>query len=583
MARRIPEHFIQSLLNRVDIVDLVKARVPLKKRGANYSGLCPFHQEKSPSFTVSEPKQFYHCFGCGKHGNAVGFLMDYENYGFVEAIEELAKSLGLSIPYEGESDNIQEQTEPLYKALSSASTLFQKNLRSHTESAFAVNYLKGRGVSGKTAKRFNIGFAPDEWELTLKQLKSEGYSEDLINKTGLVVQKENKVHFYDRFRGRIMFPIHDLRGRVIGFGGRIMAQGEPKYLNSPETPVFHKGRTLYGLYEAKQAVKTLTQILIVEGYMDVIMLAQSGIAYAVATLGTATTEEHIRLLAKESKELIFCFDGDRAGKDAAWRALKVCLPFMTGALNIHFLFLPDNEDPDSLVQKEGKARFEQRLTQAEALGEFLLKTCAKDFNLRTIGGKSQYISSLKSYFEKIPDGSYRMILEETLAKRLGLLAEQLRQLWDNGVLQRQEAKTYASNIPKNLELLERIIALLLAYPTLAQQLRQKKLHYQKDHALFAILVSLKEFILAQEAQHLGMILAHFEHADFYQILVDLGTHPYTEIIKDPENEFKDLLNSLNATEQQDHLEALLAKARMDELQPDEKAQLKQLLAARHDT
>lgn len=572
MAKHIPEYFLRDLLARIDIVDVVKARVPLKKRGANYLGICPFHQEKSPSFTVSQPKQFYHCFGCGKHGNAFGFIMDYEHLGFVEAVEELAKTLGLDVPFEGGKDKApKENFDNLYGLMKKAADFFEKNLREHPDKEIPINYLKNRGVKGTSAKRFGLGFAPESWDNLLKHLKVSQSEDNALLKTGLFVSQDQG-RMYDRFRNRIMFPIHDLRGRVIAFGGRIIDKGEPKYLNSPETPIFHKGRTLYGLFEAKQALKVLPQILIVEGYMDVLMLAQSGIHYSVATLGTATTEEHIRMLLKETHELIFCFDGDRAGREAAWRALRACLPFLTGSSNMRFLFLPDGEDPDSLVQKIGKTQFEQKISDAPALGEFLLSECAKKFDLRSIGGKSQYLSELKPYFDKIPQGAYRLMLEESLARRLGLLGEQLTALWQTGEV--PKSPRYKKPTHKSLDIIERALALLLVYPNLAQKFSAPNLSV---HESATLLNEIWQFCTVHQPAHFGAVLAHFQEADFYETLTELATHPYTEMIENPEDEFADIAIKLANLHEELHLESLLSKSRQGELSPDEKSELKNLL------
>jgi DNA primase len=572
MAKHIPEYFLRDLLSRIDIVDVVKARVPIKKRGGNYIGICPFHQEKSPSFTVSQPKQFFHCFGCGQHGNAFGFLMDYEHLGFVDAVEELAKTLSIEVPYEGGNDIApKEKLDDVYALMNKAQELFEKNLREDQDKNIPIEYLKKRGVTGVSAKRFGLGFAPEAWDLMLNHLKPA--DETLLMKTGLII-KQDQGRLYDRFRNRIMFPIHDLRGRVIGFGGRVIEKGEPKYLNSPETPIFHKGRTLYGLWEAKQAHKNLSQIIIVEGYMDVLMLAQAGIDYAVATLGTATTEEHIRLLLKETQELVFCFDGDRAGREAAWRALKVCLPFMTGSSNMRFLFLPDGEDPDSLVQKIGKAKFEEKIQESLALGEFLLTECAKNFDLRSIGGKSQYLSELKPYFDKIPQGAYRILIEESLARRMGLVSEQLASLWHSGEVPESEAPAPNKRTQKSLDIIERALALLLVNPGLAQKFTKPSL---TDDTNTRALNTVWQFCLEHKPAHFGALLGHFEGSDDFELLKDLGTHPYTEMITDTEGEFSDIVSKLAEQSQTMQLEYLLSKSRQGELSIEEKNELKHLL------
>jgi len=370
MAGRIPQQFIDDLLNRVDIVEIIDSRVPLKKKGKEYSACCPFHNEKTPSFTVSQNKQFYHCFGCKANGSAIGFLMEYEHLSFPDAIEELARSQGIDVPYEGgqrpDPEAKKAQTD-LYDLMQEADQFYQKQLRQHALSEQAVNYLKERGLSGEVAKIFGIGFAPDGWDNLLKALGTTPEHEKALVTAGMLIQKDNG-KCYDRFRDRIMFPIRDRRGRCIAFGGRILPKEQPndkdaKYLNSPETPLFHKGRELYGLYEARQALRDIPRLMVVEGYMDVVALAQFEVRYAVATLGTATTPDHLQRLFQLTSEVVFCFDGDRAGKEAAWRALQTCLPEMRDGRETRFMFLPDGEDPDSYIRKIGKEAFELEISR----------------------------------------------------------------------------------------------------------------------------------------------------------------------------------------------------------------------------
>ena len=418
MTGLIPPEFIDSLLSRVDIVDVVGARVPLTKAGAIYKACCPFHQEKTPSFTVTPSRQTYHCFGCGVHDNAIGFLMEYDRLTFREAIEELAQQAGLPLPDAASARPAGPDPRPLYETLERAADLYRRLLREHPDRGRAVDYLKKRGLTGEIAKRFGLGFAPAGWDTLLRQL---GDSTEAVRKlaiAGLVIERDDKR--YDRFRDRVMFPIRDRRGRVIGFGGRVLGDGEPKYLNSPETPVFHKGRELYGLHEAQRAQRQPPRLLVVEGYMDVIALAQFGLPYAVATLGTATTPEHIKRLLRSAPELVFCFDGDRAGRDAAWKAVKTALPQAGGQQPIRFLFLPEGEDPDTLVRKEGQAAFEQRLGQATLLSEFLFEHLSAGLDLTSTEGRAALDAAARPLLQTVPAGTYRDLLEQRLAQLIGL-------------------------------------------------------------------------------------------------------------------------------------------------------------------
>jgi len=383
MAGHIPQSFIDDLISSADIVDVVGARVALKKRGSGHVACCPFHNEKTPSFTVSQSKQFYYCFGCGAHGTALNFIMEYERLDYVDAIEVLAAEYHREVPRErGNYTAQQDNKAPLYDILGEAAQNFATELK---RTPRAIDYLKQRGLTGQVTKDFQIGYAPDSWDFTLSQLGKQPDGKAACLKAGLSIEKTSQ-KYYDRFRDRIMFPIRDRRGRTIGFGGRILDKGEPKYLNSPETPVFHKGEELYGLYEARQAIKNITHIIIVEGYMDVVALAQHGIKYAVATLGTATSSNQISTLFRITPELIFCYDGDAAGKKAAWRALENSLSILRDGVQARFLFLPDGEDPDTLIRQEGQATFEQRLNQATPLADFMLQHLSEGLDLTSADG-----------------------------------------------------------------------------------------------------------------------------------------------------------------------------------------------------
>ena len=381
MAGRIPQSFIDDLLVRTDIVELIDSRVRLKKAGKNYQACCPFHNEKSPSFTVSQEKQFYHCFGCGAHGNAIGFVMEYDGLEFPDAIEELASMQGMQVPREqsiGGSANSQPAvSKDLFELMNQIARFYESNLKS---APHAVEYLKGRGLTGEVVKRFNIGYAPSDWDQVRRRFGASRDHEQLLISGGMLITRDNGPGSYDRFRDRIMFPIRDKRGRVIGFGGRVLGDGTPKYLNSPETPIFHKGRELFGLYEVKQAHKDPRRILVVEGYMDVVALGQYDIDYAVAALGTATTSDHIHTLFRTTAEVVCCYDGDNAGREAAWRALDNALPHLQDGRELKFVFLPDGEDPDSLVRKIGKEGFEALLDEAQPFADFMFQRLRRGRN-----------------------------------------------------------------------------------------------------------------------------------------------------------------------------------------------------------
>lgn len=427
---KIPQTFIDDLLSRVDIIDVISPRIKLKRAGQNHMGLCPFHNEKSPSFSVNQNKQFFHCFGCGEGGNAITFLMEYEHLDFVPAIEELARIAGVEVPRDESPQDIQKnkQQRALYDILKKAADIYYDNLKSSPQKQLAINYLKARGLTGQTAKQFQIGFAPDAWSNLLDKLKSEGIDPQLLVLAGLVVENDNG-KTYDRFRNRIQFPIRDARGRYIGFGGRVInPDDKPKYLNSPETPVFHKGKELYGLYEAKMSNRQLTKALIVEGYMDVVVLAQYGIQYAMATLGTSTSQVHLERLFKILSDVIFCFDGDKAGRAAAFRALEVAIPMLEDGRQIRFMFLPDGEDPDSLIQKEGKEAFEERIRHALPLIELIFQNEKDQVDFESLDGKASYAKAVISWINKLPPkGLIRSLAIKRLADITGLDADQLKQ------------------------------------------------------------------------------------------------------------------------------------------------------------
>lgn len=531
MAGRIPREFIDDLLARVDIVDVIDARVPLKKAGANYKACCPFHGEKTPSFTVSPSKQFYHCFGCGAHGTAVGFLMEYDRLEFPDAIEELAKSLGVEVPREESNWEGQQrrQSADLYDLMKSASDHYQLELKKYPP---AIEYLKQRGLTGDTAKDYGIGYAPAGWDFIMQRLGKSEEHKAKLEAAGMLIRND-KGRVYDRFRERIMFPIRDQRGKTIAFGGRVMGQGEPKYLNSPETPIFHKGRELYGLFEAKRFCKKLETILVVEGYMDVVMLAQHGIHNAVATLGTACTEEHTQRLFRAVDRVVFCFDGDRAGRDAAWRALNNSLPALQDGKQIQFLFLPDGEDPDSMVQQEGKEQFLNRVESAAPLSRYLIEHLANQADTNSIDGLARYAELAKPLLANIKAETFARLLKTELARAVGTSAEQL---FGNAPLappsrtpaapQRQPQGKAWHQVEMNTTRL--LIAALIARPNLATTVSEPELKELQElqEKGSAFLLQLIQLLRASPTMAPAALLEHYRDTPYADGLMKLAAYEF---------------------------------------------------------
>lgn len=469
----IPEHFIQELLNRVDIVDVIDSYVPLKKAGANHIACCPFHGEKTPSFTVSPTKQFYHCFGCGVHGTAIGFLMEYQGLSFVEAVEELAKRVGVKVP-QVERDMMapKKVIEPSqYEVMQQASNFYRAELK---KSESAIQYLKGRGLSGEIAGRFQMGYAPPGWQ-NLRSVFDQ-YESGTLTALGLTI-KNDEGRVYDRFRDRVMFPIHDQRGQVIGFGGRVL-NGEgndgPKYLNSPETPLFQKGQELYGLFLARQAIRAAGCVVVVEGYMDVVALAQSGIEYAVATLGTATTPQHIAKLTRQTDNIIFCFDGDAAGRKAAWRAAINALPALTDGLKLSFLFLPTEHDPDTYVREFGREKFEAELKAALPLSAYLLQELSIRHELGSQEGRVRFLDDAKPILQQVQAQKLNLMLRKRVAELAGVTQAEVESLLklEAPSPQRQAIKKAPRRAPT---LSRKLLQLLLIQPDLALRLEMSDL------------------------------------------------------------------------------------------------------------
>jgi len=583
MAGRIPQTFIDDLLARVDIVDVVDARVPLRKQGSNWVACCPFHDEKTPSFTVSPTKQFYYCFGCGAGGSALGFIMDYERVGFVDAVEMLAESLGMDVPREGGARGDEDRLEPLYAALAAADHYYRRRLRANPE---AVDYLKNRGLSGNTAANFGIGFAPSGWT-NLSDQADAGPAETLL-RAGLANRHEESGRVYDRFRGRIMFPIRDRRGRTIAFGGRVLDDGTPKYLNSPETPVFHKGRELYGLYEARQARRDLARLVVVEGYMDVVMLAQHGIDYAVATLGTAVTQTHVERLFSVVSEVAFCFDGDEAGRQAAWRALTNTLPVLTDGREVRFLFLPEGEDPDSMVRAEGHAAFEERLAHARPLADFLIERIRHGIDLTSVGGRAQLAAAAKPLLARMPAGVYHDLLLERLAAEVGLSVQRLREDMARGAPAGEQAGSRRRHPGRGASLvrmtpMRTAIALLLQHPALAERIAPDAAVLQGTQPGVPLLRDLHARIRQVPDITTARLLEAFRDTSEQTHLERLAAYEFaTESESDRGDalarEFDDAITRLVEQERRARRSELIAASRERALTEGEKKELQALLA-----
>jgi DNA primase len=470
MAGNIPRPFIDDLIDRVDIVEVVDHRVKLKKTGKNYSACCPFHDEKTPSFTVSPDKQFYYCFGCGATGNAIGFVMDYERITFPEAVESLAKLAGVDVPREENQDPKQREREAaqekarksLYDLLDSANQYYQKQLREHPNKNTPVDYLKRRGLTGHIAKDFQIGYAPPGWNNVASTIGTSNEKQDRLLEAGMLIHNEEKDSLYDRFRDRIMFPIRDTRGRVIGFGGRVLTDEKPKYLNSPETPIFHKGKELYGLFEARQAYKQLPRLLVVEGYMDVVALAQYNIRYGVATLGTACGEDHLTRAFRFTNEIVFCFDGDEAGRKAARRAMENALPTMEDGRQVKFLYLPEGEDPDTLVRQIGADKFTRLVEGATPLESFLFEELSQNINTQTMEGRARLCKLAAPLLDQLPRGVYRELMFNQLANRTQLSIDALMTLLSELP---EQPSTTQSEAPQSQD---------SSYPTVGKQVATTK-------------------------------------------------------------------------------------------------------------
>ena len=508
----IPKSFIQDLLNRLDIVDVIERYVPLKKAGANYAACCPFHSEKSPSFTVSQSKQFYHCFGCGAHGTAIGFVMEHAGMGFVDAVEELARSIGVPVPQEALAPGqVQHKVAPdLYEVMQAATRFYREQLK---QSPRAIDYLKRRGLSGEIAARFGIGYAPEAWQ-NLNGISSS-YQDSSLVETGLVIEGEAGKR-YDRFRDRIMFPIVNARGQVIGFGGRILDSGEPKYLNSPETVLFEKGHELYGLFQAQKSIRANQQVVVVEGYMDVVALAQHGVEYAVATLGTATTPYHVQKLLRLAEQVVFCFDGDAAGQRAAWRALENSLPQLVDGKRVGFLFLPKEHDPDSYIREHGTEAFEQLLHDSLPLSGYMLRELSAQVDLRTQEGRSNLLEHAKPLLMAITAPAMALLLRKEVAALAGITQQELEALYGikaMGAPPKRATQKAGRPAVSNLRVLLRC---LLYKPDLARELPEEIANEGADAEAIA---ALSAWILTHEGEMSSAALIQYFQGTMHEALL----------------------------------------------------------------
>ncbi|MFL9813374.1 DNA primase [Stutzerimonas sp. VN223-3] len=629
MAGLIPQSFIDDLLNRSDIVEVVSSRIQLKKAGKNYTACCPFHKEKTPSFSVSPDKQFYYCFGCGAGGNALGFVMDHDSLEFPQAVEELAKRAGMEVPREESGTGRkprQPVDSPLYPLLDAAAEYYRQALKGHPARKAAVEYLKGRGLSGVIARDFGLGFAPPGWDNLMKHLGGDTLQQKAMIDAGLLIENAETGRSYDRFRDRVMFPIRDSRGRIIAFGGRVLGDDKPKYLNSPETPVFHKGQELYGLYEARKANRDLDEIMVVEGYMDVIALAQQGLRNAVATLGTATSDEHLKRLFRIVPSVLFCFDGDAAGRKAAWRALESALPNLQDGRRARFLFLPEGEDPDSLVRAEGTDAFMARIQQqAQPLADYFFQQLSEEADPRSLEGKAHLATLAAPLIEKIPGTNLRALMRQRLGEITGLHSDALQHMaaakpnagpeyddntyYDTGSGhddgdyyapqesaqptrnskkewkkdwkkpgQRPDFKPRAPRTPTSVEPPAlTTLRTLLHHPELAQKVEDVSHFAAEDDTYAQLLVALLGTLQKNPKLRSLQLIARWHGTDQGRLLRALAEKEWLISADNLEQQFFDTITSLATRQRERNLETLLRKARQGELSAEEKDQLRNLL------
>lgn len=608
MAGRIPQTFIDDLLDRLDIVEVIDRRVSLKKSGRNFTACCPFHDEKTPSFSVNQEKQFYYCFGCGAGGNAIGFLMDYERMDFPRAVESLADSAGLEVPREASVFQEQpQQKQNIYTMLEKCADYYRQQLKNHPQKQPAIDYLRTRGLSGEVARDFDIGYAPPGWDNLLKQLGQTEEDRQLLIDGGMLIEKEDENKLYDRFRDRIIFPIRDNRGRVIAFGGRVLGDDKPKYLNSPETPVFHKSKELYGLYQARKANRQLHRLLIVEGYMDVVALAQNDISWAAATLGTATSTEHLNRVFRQCPEVVFCFDGDEAGRKAATRALESALPAMEDGRRARFLFLPQGEDPDSMVRRIGQSEFIRLVDKAQPLEEYLFNSQSEDLETGSLDGRARLSTLTAPLINKLPDGIFKELMMNSLAERTGLSRGKLTEILDKHQTskpsydaepqsriappsetntrpqpKRRTATYVKPETTRNAILYA--IALLLHEPKAAGHVTIPETLSHSEDPNAALLHAMLELLHKRPDSTSAMLIGHWYGEAWGEALQKLLQMEQFIPTTNVEQELADTLAHLDRKRQQQSISSQVDKILSKDyalLSPEEKQELKQLLNQQH--
>ena len=580
MSDRIPQDFIDELVQRVDIGEIIGNRIDIKKAGKEYKANCPFHGEKTPSFTVSPEKGFYHCFGCGAHGTALGFLMEYERLTFIEAIEELAKVVGIDVPKTKEDKIKNKRNNSLKELLSEVSIHFTSNL---SQSKEAINYLKNRGIDGKNAKNFSLGFSNNSWSEILDKFGSSEKNKQRLLDAGLIIKKDDG-GFYDRFRNRIMFPIKDNRGDVLGFGGRIIGNDDPKYLNSPETTLFKKGELLYALFESKEAINKTKSVIIVEGYTDVIALHKYGFNNALATLGTATTEFHIRKMFRTIDEITFCFDGDKAGYKAALKAMEISLPIIKTNKEVNFLILEKGQDPDEMMENNGPDAFKTALSNAYSLDQFLIEVMRDKYNIETVKGKANAIEDGMSLLSKVKEGIYKDLLIESFSTEFKLNENQIKRFYEDKNQKRSAGKRFSKNRQNNKKvelrpsLIKQAISILLHYPNLLNNITiEDRLNHINEKGI-DILKKIITLTQGKDSIRLATILEHFQDKKIRQHLQNLSLE--TLIVRESEiqNEFQDILNRLYILNNKTEMKVLLKKASQNNLTKLEKSRFIELSA-----
>ncbi|MCP3907566.1 MAG: DNA primase [Oceanicoccus sp.] len=608
MAGLIPQSFIDDLLDRLDIVEVIDRRVSLKKNGRNFTACCPFHEEKTPSFSVNQEKQFYYCFGCGAGGNAIGFIMDYERMDFPHAVEVLADTAGLEVPREAAAFQEEpQQKKNIYTILEKCADFYREQLKRNPQKQRAVDYLRNRGLSGEIARDFDIGYAPPGWDNLLKHLGATQEDKQLLIDGGMLIEKEENNKLYDRFRDRIIFPIRDNRGRIIAFGGRVLGDDKPKYLNSPETPVFHKSKELYGLYQSRKANRKLERLLIVEGYMDVVALAQHGVTWAAATLGTATSTEHLKRVFRQCPEVVFCFDGDEAGRKAAKRALESALPAMEDGRQARFLFLPQGEDPDSMVRNIGASDFVRLIDKAEPLEDYLFNSQAEGLELGSLDGRARLSTLAAPLIDQLPDGVFKELMMSSLAERTGLSQDKLTEILQRHQVNkqpepapdkpaavanreispepRQRPPQFAKQQDSTRDPILYAIALLLHEPKAASHVAIPSALSRSEDNKAPLLAAMLELLHKRPDSTSAMLVGHWYGEAWGETLQQLLQLEQFIPGSDIELELKETLQHLERKHQQQQLDhqvdKLLAKD-YAQLNDDEKQELKRLLSQKHD-